>query len=90
VSDSFDAIGRNIYGGGLVTRQVYELSATVLPGNSGGPLVEAGGKVLGVVFSRSTVDANVGYALTASAVEPSIIEGEARTAAVSTGACPAG
>jgi S1-C subfamily serine protease len=90
VADSFDAIGRNIYGGGLVTRQVYELSATVLPGNSGGPLVEAGGKVLGVVFSRSTVDANVGYALTASAVEPSIIEGEARTTAVSTGGCPAG
>ncbi len=90
VSDSFDALGRNIYGGGLVTRQVYELSATVLPGNSGGPLVEAGGKVLGVVFSRSTVDANVGYALTASAVQPSIVEGEARSTPVSTGGCPAG
>jgi S1-C subfamily serine protease len=90
ISASFEAIGRNIYGGGLVTRQVYELSATVLPGNSGGPVIGPGGRVLGVVFSRSTVDADVGYALTASAVSGSIAAGAMRTAAVSTGSCAPG
>ena len=90
VSDSFDAVGRDIYGGGLVTRQVYELAATVLPGNSGGPVVGADGRVLGVVFSRSTVDPNVGYALTSGAVAGAISSGESRSATVSTGACAAG
>jgi len=90
VSATFDAIGRDIYGGGLVTRQVYELNAQVLPGNSGGPLVGTGGVVLGVVFSRSTVDANVGYALTSSAIASDVARGEAATTPVSTGACASG
>jgi S1-C subfamily serine protease len=90
VSATFNAIGRDIYGGGLVTRQVYELNAQVLPGNSGGPLVGSGGVVLGVVFSRSTVDANVGYALTSSAIASDVSRGEGATAPVSTGACASG
>jgi S1-C subfamily serine protease len=90
VAASFNALGRDIYGGGLITRQVYELSATILPGNSGGPVVAADGKVLGVVFSRSTVAAGVGYALTAQAVSGAVAKGVASTTAVSTGACPPG
>ena len=34
---------------------MYSLDANVRPGNSGGPVVAAGGQVIGVVFSRSTV-----------------------------------
>ena len=51
-----------------MTRGVYALDATVEPGNSGGPLVGPGGQVIGVVFSRSTVYPNVGYALTSPGV----------------------
>ena len=47
---------------------MYALNADVLPGNSGGPLVGPGGQVVGVVFSRSTVYPNVGYALTSPGV----------------------
>jgi S1-C subfamily serine protease len=90
VSASFDAVGRDIYGSGLVTRQIYEISAAILPGDSGGPMLGANGKVLGVVFSRSTVSPNVGYALTSSAVAGPITRGELSSAAVSTGACPSG
>jgi S1-C subfamily serine protease len=90
VSATFSAIGRDIYGSGLVTRQVYELSATVLPGNSGGPLVGMDGSVLGVVFSRSTVTAGVGYALTSVAVASTVRAGEASSSPVSTGSCPPG
>ena len=42
-----DAVGRNIYGQGLVTRAVYEIQSLVRPGNSGGPLVRADGTVAG-------------------------------------------
>ena len=90
ISAAFDAVGRNIYGGGLVTRQVYELTAQIQPGNSGGPLLGTDGHVLGVVFSRSTVDAGVGYALTAGAVSADVAKGEVATRTVSTGSCASG
>jgi S1-C subfamily serine protease len=90
VSAMFNAVGRDIYGGSLVTRQVYELTGQVLPGNSGGPLVGSNGKVLGVIFSRSTVNASVGYALTGAAILADVTKGESLTAEVSTGACASG
>jgi S1-C subfamily serine protease len=90
ISASFDAVGRDIYGAGLATRQVYEINAQVLPGNSGGPLVGPDGDVLGVVFSRSTVSADIGYALTSSAVAADVARGESSTLPVSTGSCVPG
>ena len=56
----FPAEGRDIYGQGLTVRDVYEIEAAVRPGNSGGPLVEPDGTVIGVVFSRSTANGDVG------------------------------
>lgn len=90
VNGSFTAVGRDIYGGGLVTREVYELTARILPGDSGGPLLSAQGKVLGVIFSRSTIDDRVGYALTAQAIAQSVATGQTLRTAVSTGSCPTG
>src|SRR5664280_230746 len=49
VMAGFEAEGRDIYGQGLTVRQVYEIQAMVRPGNSGGPLVEPDGQVIGVV-----------------------------------------
>lgn len=83
------AQGRDIYNSGLVTRDFYEIDATVLPGNSGGPLM-AGGRVVGVVFSRSTVYQGVGYALASPGVAQRVALARGRTAAVSTGACVTG
>jgi S1-C subfamily serine protease len=90
VSSLVTAEGRDIYNSGLVVRQVYEVDAHVLPGNSGGPLVGPGGQVLGVVFSRSTVDANVGYALTSPEVASRVRVAAGAQRAVSTGACTEG
>src|SRR5439155_16390974 len=39
------AEGRDIHGHGTVTRDIYELQAKVLPGNSGGPFVLASGEL---------------------------------------------
>ncbi len=63
VMAEFEAEGRDIYGQGLTVRSVYEIQAVVRPGNSGGPLVAAGRQVIGVVFSRSTTNGDIGYAL---------------------------
>ena len=68
VTEEVTAIGKDIYNNGSVTRGVYALDARCCPGNSGGPLLGPGGQVIGVVFSRSTVYPDVGYALTSPGV----------------------
>jgi hypothetical protein len=42
---------------------------------------------VGVVFSRSTVDDNIGYALTSADVVPRVARAETVTSAVGTGPC---
>jgi S1-C subfamily serine protease len=81
------AVGRNIYGYGLVSRQIYELQAVVRPGNSGGPLVAPDGRVLGVIFAMSTTNAGVGYALTADEVRDDVARAGAQATPVATGSC---
>jgi S1-C subfamily serine protease len=87
VRRQLNAVGRDIYGESVVERVVYELQATVRPGNSGGPFVLADGKVGGVVFAASTTDDDVGYAIASSEVIPKLRQAEGRTDAVSTQAC---
>jgi S1-C subfamily serine protease len=87
VTAEVTAVGRDIYNQGAVTRGVYALDASVRPGNSGGPVVIAGGEVVGVVFSRSTVYSDVGYALTSPGVLARVREAALRQAPVSTQKC---
>ncbi len=64
VDGAVEAVGRDIYSNNTVTRQVYVIQGRVRPGNSGGPLVDLQGKVLGIVFATSASDPNQAYALT--------------------------
>lgn len=89
VMAQFEAEGRDIYGQGLTVRSVYEIQAVVRPGNSGGPLVEPDGEVIGVVFSRSTTDAEVGYALASPGVLSRVDSVGVSDQAVGTGPCTA-
>ncbi|GGC80909.1 serine protease [Tersicoccus solisilvae] len=75
----------DIYGTGASAREVYQLSADVQQGNSGGPLLDTRGRVVGMVFARSRENVPVGYALTLAQVR-SVVDG-AGAAEVSTGAC---
>jgi S1-C subfamily serine protease len=90
VTEEVTAIGKDIYNSGTVTRDVYALDASVLPGNSGGPLLGPGGQVIGVIFSRSTVYQDVGYALSSPGVLTRVEQAEHHHSAVSTGPCISG
>jgi S1-C subfamily serine protease len=90
VMAGFEAEGRDIYGRGLTVRNVYEIQAVVRPGNSGGPLVEPDGEVVGVVFSRSTTNDDVGYALASPGVLTRVQAASALSRGVGTGPCTAG
>jgi S1-C subfamily serine protease len=74
------AQGRDIYNANLVTRQIYVLQASVHPGNSGGPLVDIEGRVLGMVFATSASDPTQAYALTDDEIAPDIRDAEANPA----------
>lgn len=89
VMDAFTAQGRDIYNQSITNRLVYELEAIIRPGNSGGPIVNLSGKVIGVVFSRSTTNPDVGFALAMPAVSQQISTAGSSNQAVSTGACAA-
>ena len=87
VSGTETANGYNIYGDALVSRDIAVLSANIIPGNSGGPLVDANGTVLGLVFAASTTNPTEGYALTMSAIKDTVDSGIGLTQPVSTQAC---
>ena len=87
IRQEITATGANIYNSGNVRRDVYSLYATVLQGNSGGPLLSPDGKVYGVVFAKSLEDQHTGYALTAEEVKSDMSAGLQTDRAVKTGAC---
>lgn len=60
--------GPNIYDDQEENRDVYTVYAQVRSGNSGGPLIEPNGQVIGVVFGAAVEDSNTGFALTAQQV----------------------
>lgn len=85
VANRVRATGQNIYNDGTVTREIYSIRSTVRPGNSGGPLLTTDGRVFGVVFARSTSDAETGYVLTAAEVSSDAERAANATAPVDTG-----
>ncbi len=69
-----------------VTRDVYTIRADVEQGNSGGPLIDLDGHVLGVVFGAAVDDPDTGFVLTVDEVAGQLSRiGD--TQPVGTGAC---
>lgn len=84
------AQGYNIYNSGVVSRTIEVLAAKIIPGNSGGPLVDTAGTVQGLVFAASTTNPDEGYALSMTEIATFLAQGRGRTAAVSTQSCTGG
>ncbi len=78
------------YGHGPVLRQIASLRGLVRPGNSGGPLVGASGRVLATIFAAA-IDTppgrEGGYAVPDAIVSGALAAARSRTAAVSSGPC---
>jgi S1-C subfamily serine protease len=78
----------NAYGEGHVLRTITALRGRVRPGNSGGPLVNAQGRVVATVFAALTGTAHPGgFAVPNSVVQAQLRKALARHAPVSTGHC---
>ena len=77
----------DIYGSFSAPREIYALDAVVRPGNSGGPLLDAQGDVVGVVFARADDGSDIGYAMTTTTLRPVVAGSSGWTATVDTGAC---
>jgi S1-C subfamily serine protease len=82
--------GPDIYNASTVTRDIYTIRGLVRSGNSGGPLIDPGGRVLGVIFAAAADDQQTGYALTATEASPVMSAGRGATRATSTGNCAQG
>lgn len=79
------AMGDDIYGQAGVEREVYAFRGTVLPGNSGGPLLRPDGRVAGMVFGADEEAESTGYALTVTELRDALAG--PRPGAVDTGSC---
>lgn len=80
----------NIYSTGRTNRDLYTLAADIEPGNSGGPLLETNGTIAGIVFAKSSTDANLGYAMTDAVLAPVVQQAAGLSARTSSGACVKG
>ena len=60
--------GPDIYVAGRVERQAYTVRGSIRQGNSGGPLLDTRGAVVGMIFGASIDSTETGYALTAEQV----------------------
>lgn len=79
------------YGNGPVLRSITSLRGYVRPGNSGGPLIDAAGQVVGTVFAAiagtSSTSSGDGLAVPNALVRQQLARAETRTGAVSSGVC---
>lgn len=90
ISDVANVTTPDIYDTVNTTRNVYYLSGDVELGNSGGPILNIEGKVVGVIFAKASSQLNVGYGLTMQNVKPLAAEASTLKTAVTPGHCVKG
>ena len=86
VRETIKLNGPDIYKTKTVDREVYTVRGTVRQGNSGGPMIDRQGQVLGVVFGAAVDDAETGFVLTAKEVNRQLAR-IGNTQPVATGVC---
>ncbi|MFN2496535.1 MAG: MarP family serine protease [Pseudonocardiaceae bacterium] len=87
IREKINLRGPDIYSASTVVRNVYTVRATVRSGNSGGPLLDEAGRVLGMVFGAAVDDEETGFALTGEEIADDIAAAPGLTREVETGPC---
>src|SRR6476659_3989750 len=67
-----DVISEDSYGSGPIRRSISSLRGAVRSGNSGGPIVDARGRVLGTVFAATTSGNPGGFAIPDETVQAAL------------------
>ncbi|MGO2051155.1 hypothetical protein CIK76_03140 [Glutamicibacter sp. BW80] len=80
----------NIYGENPASLSVYQLTAKVAQGNSGGPMVNDSGEAVGMIFAKSRGNDEVGFALSLEEIERALAAAGDRTTSIKTGECIGG
>lgn len=86
VREIIELSGPDIYKSTTVNREVYTIRGLVRQGNSGGPMVNRAGQVIGVVFGAAVDDNDTGFVMTTDEVARQLAK-IGNTAKVPTGAC---
>jgi S1-C subfamily serine protease len=89
IRDELLIAGPDIYASGRVEREAYTVRGSIRQGNSGGPLVDTEGRVLGVVFGASVDQTDTGYVVTADEAQRQIGDVTALAGPVDTQGCVA-
>lgn len=84
LGETRDTISEDSYGRGPIRRSIASLRGSVRSGNSGGPLVDDRGRVLGTVFAATTNGTSGGFAVPDEVVEEAL---RGPLAPVETGPC---
>jgi S1-C subfamily serine protease len=87
VRDRIHLRGPDIYNATTVVRNVYTVRAVVRSGNSGGPLLDGAGQVLGLVFGAAVDNDETGFVLADEEIADDVATALSRSVEVSTGAC---
>jgi S1-C subfamily serine protease len=80
-------VSTDAYDNGPVERIVTSFRVYVRPGNSGGPAVDADGRVISTIFASRTDSNNSGYGVPSRIVQRHLRTAASRTTPVSTGGC---
>ena len=86
VREIIELSGPDIYKTSTVNREVYTIRGLVRQGNSGGPMINRAGQVIGVVFGAAVDDNDTGFVLTTKEVSAQLAK-IGNSAKVATGAC---
>lgn len=89
VREIIELSGPDIYKTTTVNREVYTIRGLVRQGNSGGPMINRSGKVIGVVFGAAVDDNDTGFVMTTNEVSRQLAK-IGNTAKVPTGVCVKG
>ena len=86
VREIIELNGPDIYKSTTINREVYTIRGVVRQGNSGGPMINRAGQVIGVVFGAAVDDNDTGFVMTTNEVSRQLSK-IGNTAKVPTGAC---